>query len=154
MARPDMTMTAEGRAAFLAEERVVRLATLDADGWPEVVPLWFVHHPDPRGELWIWNLVRARRTAELTRGVRCGVAVDGGEAYAELRGLTARAVPTRIEDDDVPVEVRRAFSGKYFGSDAPLAPAHHHTWFALALSDERSWDFRRIGETTERLVGR
>ena len=90
MPRPDLTMDPAVRAAFLAEERVLRLAVVDADGWPDVVPLWFVHHADPRGELWIWNLTRSRRTADLARGARCGVTVDGGEAYAELRGLTAR----------------------------------------------------------------
>lgn len=154
MARPDMTMRPEVRTAFLGEERVLRLATVDDEGWPEVVPLWFVHHPDTRGELWIWNLNRARRADALTRGVRCGVVIDGGVAYDELRGLTARAVPVRVPDDDVPVEARRAFSRKYFGTDEPLPHAHHHTWFALELSGERSWDFRRVGETSERLIGR
>ena len=144
MPRPDLTMEPAVRAGFLAEERVLRLAVVGADGWPDVVPLWFVRHPDPRGELWVWNLTRARRTADLAAGARCGVTVDGGETYAELRGLTARAVPTRVADDDVPVDVRRAYSLKYFAHDEPLPPAHHHVWFALMLSDERSWDFRRL----------
>ena len=144
MPRPDLTMDPAVRAAFLTEERVLRLAVVDAEGWPDVVPLWFVHHPDPRGELWVWNLTRARRTEDLTGGARCGVTIDGGEAYAELRGLTARATPTRIADDEVPVEVRLAFSRKYFAHDEPLPAAHHHVWVALALTDERSWDFRRL----------
>jgi len=145
MAAPDLTMDAAVRRAFLAEERVLRLATVDDDGWPVVVPLWFVPHPDPRGELWIWNLNRARRTARLEAGGRCGVTVDAGHDYAELRGLTARATPQRVDDDTVPLAVRAGYARKYFGSDEPLAPADHHTWFALALSAERSWDFRRIG---------
>lgn len=145
MAAPDLTMDAAVRRAFLAEERVLRLATVDDDGWPVVVPLWFVHHPDPRGELWIWNLNRARRTARLEAGGRCGVTVDAGHDYAELRGLTARATPQRVDDDTVPLAVRAIYARKYFVSDEPLAAADHHTWFALALSAERSWDFRRIG---------
>jgi len=144
---PDLTMPAEVRAAFLAEERVLRLATMDDEGWPVVVPLWFVHHPDDRGELWIWNLNRARRTARLEAGGRSAVTVDAGHDYAELRGLSARATPQRIEDSAVPLEVRATYARKYFGSNEPLAPAHHHTWFALRLSRERSWDFRRLGAT-------
>jgi hypothetical protein len=148
MPAPDLTMAPDVRAAFLAEERVLRLATVDADGWPVVVPLWFVHHPqapaDERGEVWIWSLTRARRTARLERGGRCGITVDAGDDYAELRGLTARAIPTRVEDLAVPLEVRIAYARKYFGSDEPLAPADHHTWFALRLTAERSWDFRRL----------
>jgi len=145
VAAPDLTMGEEDRRAFLTRARVLRLATVDAAGWPAVVPLWFVHRPDPRGELWIWNLDRARRSHRLEHGGRCALTIDAGDDYAELHGLSARAVPTRIEDDDVPLEVRVDYARKYFGSDEPLAPAHHHTWFALALIDERSWDFRRLG---------
>jgi len=149
MPAPDLTMAPDVRAAFLAEERVVRLATVDDDGWPVVVPLWFVHHPETgperRGELWIWNLNRARRTARLEAGGRCGITVDAGDDYAELRGLTARAVPVRVADEAVPLAVRIAYARKYSGRDEPLAPADHHTWFALTLHAERSWDFRRLG---------
>jgi hypothetical protein len=148
MAAPDLTMAPEVRCAFLTEERVLRLATVDEAGWPAVVPLWFVHHPDPRGELWVWNLDRALRTQRLEQGGRCAIAIDGGDDYAELHGLAARATPTRIEDDDVPLEVRTRYAHKYFGSTEPLAPARHHTWFALALAHERSWDFRRLGQPT------
>jgi hypothetical protein len=149
MPAPDLTMPDDVRTEFLASERVLRLATLDDDGWPVVVPLWFVHHPDVRGELWIWNLNRARRTARLDAGGHSAVAVDAGHGYAELRGLSARAIPQRVEDDDVPLAVRAAYAQKYFGSDEPLAPASHHTWFALRLSRERSWDFRRLGVETQ-----
>ncbi len=145
MPAPDLTMPSDVRAEFLAVERVVRLATMDDDGWPVVVPLWFVHHPDDRGELWIWNLNRARRTARLEAGGRCAITVDAGHDYAELRGLSARVIPSRVDDADVPVAVRAIYARKYFGSDEPLAAADHHTWFALQLSRERSWDFRRIG---------
>ena len=146
MAAPHLTMAPGVRAAFLAEERVVRLATVDDEGWPVVVPLWFVHHPDPRGELWVWNLNRARRTARLEAGGRCGVTIDAGREYHELRGVTARATPVRVEDDDVPIEVRIAYARKYSGSDEPQPAAHHHTWFAFTLTAERSWDFRRLSD--------
>ena len=142
---PDLTMAPDVRRAFLAEERVLRLATVDDDGWPAVVPLWFVAHPDARCELWVWNLNRARRTGRLEAGGRCGVTIDAGRDYHELRGLSARATPLRVDDADVPLDVRAAYARKYFGSDEPLAPADHHTWFALALTAERSWDFRRLG---------
>jgi hypothetical protein len=145
MPAPDLTMAPAVRRAFLAEQRVLRLATVDDEGWPVVVPLWFVHHEDGRGEVWIWNLNRARRTERLEAGGRCAVTIDAGHGYDELHGLSARAVPTRVDDDVVPLAVPTAYARKYFGSDEPLAPAHHHTWFALALSGERSWDFRRLG---------
>ena len=146
MPAPDLTMDRAVRQAFLTEQRVLRLATVDDEAWPIVVPLWFTHHEDERGELWIWNLNRARRTRRLEAGGRCAVTIDAGHGYAELHGLSARAVPTRVDDDAVPLAVRAEYARKYFGSGDPLAPVHHHTWFALALSAERSWDFRRLGQ--------
>ena len=146
MPAPDLRMPEDVRSAFLAEERVLRFATVDDEGWPVVVPLWFVHHPDERGSIWVWNLNRARRTGRLEAGGRCGVTIDAGHDYHELRGITARATPQRVDDEAVPLEVRAAYARKYFGSDEPLAAADHHTWFALTLSAERSWDFRRLGQ--------
>ena len=36
-----MPMTAEQRDAFLRETRIAKLATLNADGSPNIVPVWF-----------------------------------------------------------------------------------------------------------------
>jgi hypothetical protein len=93
MPAPDLTMDVAVRRAFLTEQRVLRLATVDDEGWPVVVPLWFVHHDDDRGELWIWNLNRARRTRRLEAGGRCAVTIDAGHGYDELHGLSVRALP-------------------------------------------------------------
>ncbi len=35
------TMTTEQRDAFLAETRIAKLATINADGSPNIVPVWF-----------------------------------------------------------------------------------------------------------------
>lgn len=134
-------MTPDELDAFLVEERVVRLATVDDEGWPAVVPLWFVWH---EGALWVWNLNRARRTDRLEAGAPAAVVVDAGEQYVELRGASGRAVPERVADDDVPMDVRITYARKYFATDHPIEPADHHTWFRLVLSDLATWDFRKL----------
>jgi len=138
---PDLTMTPAEVDVFLAEERVLRLATVDDDGWPAVVPLWFVWH---EGVVWVWNLNRAKRTRRLDEGGRCAFVVDGGRDYLELRGVSGRVVPDRVADDDVPLDVRVAMSRKYFATDHPLEPADHHTWFRLVPSGLATWDFRKL----------
>ena len=40
--RAQIAMTAEEAAAFLDEERIVTCATLGRDGWPHLMPLWYV----------------------------------------------------------------------------------------------------------------
>ena len=127
---------------FLGEERVLRLATLDEDGWPAVVPVWFVWHG---GAFWVWNLNRAKRTPRLEAGTRCAFVVDGGQAYDELRGASGRLDVEQVAEDDVPDEVRMGFSRRYGDGVHPVEPADHHTWFRFAPRSLRSWDFRKRG---------
>ncbi|MFA9431468.1 pyridoxamine 5'-phosphate oxidase family protein [Egicoccus sp. AB-alg2] len=127
--------------AFLAEQRVLRLATVDDDGWPAVVPVWFVWHA---GAFWVWNLERAKRTARLRAGTRCAFVVDGGHDYGELRGVSGRLAYAFVADDEVPVDVRRGFAQRYFGVDEPLPPADHHAWLRLDPVGVASWDFRKL----------
>jgi hypothetical protein len=135
-----LTMTAEELDGFLAEERVLRLATLDDDGWPAVVPVWFLWHD---GAFWVWNLTRAKRTDRLRNGTRTSFVVDGGEEYVELRGASGRLEYAFVAEDDVPHEIRVGFSRKYLHTDQPVEPAHHHQWLRLVPTTLASWDFRK-----------
>jgi nitroimidazol reductase NimA-like FMN-containing flavoprotein (pyridoxamine 5'-phosphate oxidase superfamily) len=135
-----LSMTTAEVDTFLDEERVLRLATVDEDGWPAVVPVWFVWH---ERAFWVWNLNRAKRTERLEAGARCAFVVDGGREYAELRGVAGRLTQHVVADEDVPLEVRVAFSRRYFGTDHPLEPADHHTWFRFDPASVNSWDFRK-----------
>ncbi len=133
-------MTDDELDAFLTEERVLRLATLEEDGWPAVVPVWFVWF---QGGLWVWNLTRAKRTERLAAGTRASFVVDGGSEYVELRGASGRLSYRFVDDADVPLAVRAGFSAKYFGSDQPLEPADHHDWIRFEPIALATWDFRK-----------
>ena len=139
----DLTMTPEDLDAFLTEQRVLRLATLDDEGWPAVVPLWFVWH---EGSIWVWNLTRAKRTSRLRDGTRCAFTVDAGIEYGELRGASGRLDYIFVPDDEVPLAVRSAFSGKYLGTDEPVEAADHHQWLRMTPTTLRTWDFRRLAQ--------
>lgn len=139
--RQRLRMTDDEQQHFLEEERVLRLATIDEAGWPAVVPVWYVEQD---GDIWIWNLDRAQRTARLREGTKVGVCVDGGEEYAELRGVTARATYAFVAPDDVPLVVREKMGRKYFGLEEPVGHVDDHTWIRLELTDVQSWDFRKI----------
>jgi nitroimidazol reductase NimA-like FMN-containing flavoprotein (pyridoxamine 5'-phosphate oxidase superfamily) len=135
-----LAMTPDELDAFLAEERVLRLATVDEDGWPAVVPVWFVWHDDA---FWVWNLTRAKRTDRLRAGTRVAFVVDGGVEYVELRGASGRLEYAFVAEDDVPHAVRVAFSRKYLHTDHPVEPADHHQWLRLVPATLASWDFRK-----------
>jgi nitroimidazol reductase NimA-like FMN-containing flavoprotein (pyridoxamine 5'-phosphate oxidase superfamily) len=135
-----LTMSSEELDDFLRAERVLRLATVDDDGWPAVVPVWFVWH---ESALWVWNLTRAKRTSRLQEGTRAAFVVDGGDEYVELRGASGRLDYAFVDDEEVPLEVRVEFSRKYFGSDQPIEPADHHDWIRFEPITVASWDFRK-----------
>ena len=142
MGRERIRMTTAELERFLGQERVLRLATIDEDGWPAVVPVWFVWHG---GAFWVWNLDRAKRTRRLeAHDTRVAVVVDGGTAYQELRGVHARVRHRFVDDDDTPVDVRATYSRKYFDHDEPIGAVDDHTWMALEPVHIESWDFRKV----------
>ncbi len=71
-------------AAFLDEERTVICATIGRDGFPHLMPLWYVM----RGhDVWSWTFAKSQKVRNLERDPRATLAVEAGETYAELRGV-------------------------------------------------------------------
>jgi hypothetical protein len=95
--REAIRMTDEEARAFLGEQKTVICATHGHDGWPHLMPLWFVVR-DARpaspagtgGTLWAWTYAKSQKAKNLERDPRATLQVEAGEAYAELRGLMLR----------------------------------------------------------------
>jgi PPOX class probable F420-dependent enzyme len=85
--RAAIRMTDAEVAAFLEEERTVVCATLGRDGWPHLMPLWYVVRD---GELWAWTYGKSQKAVNLGRDPRCSLQVEAGLAYDELRGVLLR----------------------------------------------------------------
>ena len=76
-------MSAAELAAFLDEERVVICATNGRDGFPHLMPLWYVL----RGtEIWAWTFAKSQKARNLERDARATLEVETGTEYSELRG--------------------------------------------------------------------
>ena len=71
-------------AAFLAQERTVICATLGRDGFPHLMPLWYVLRGD---EVWSWTFAKSQKVRNLERDPRATIEVEAGEEYSELRGV-------------------------------------------------------------------
>lgn len=142
VARSELRMSEAEVDAFLDAERVLRLASVDEDGWPHVAPLWFVWR-DRR--FWVHSLDRSKRSRLLRAGARSSVVVDGGESYGELRGVSCRVVPRFVDPDEDLTAVRRDFARRYLGTDEPVPPLRSHSWLELTPVDAIvSWDFRKL----------
>src|SRR5438094_669920 len=131
----------------------MRVGTVSPDGWPHVVPLWFVWH---RGAIWVNNLRRSRRTRDLEAGSPVALCIDVGEEYGELRGAVLYGRPEKVPADDPDLDVvRQAFGDKYFGG-VDAADRKSHDWLRMEPERIVSWDFRKIpaaGEGLEPVEG-
>jgi len=80
--------------AFLLQERTVTCATNGPDGWPHLMPLWYVSRQAPVGapgpQIWAWTYAASQKTRNLERDPRVTLQVEAGEVYQELRGVMIR----------------------------------------------------------------
>jgi PPOX class probable F420-dependent enzyme len=83
---------------FLAQQRTVICATNGHDGWPHLMPLWYVVRD---GRLWSWTYAKSQKVRNLERDPRVTLQVEAGERYEELRGVMLRCEATihRAADD-------------------------------------------------------
>jgi PPOX class probable F420-dependent enzyme len=94
-------MTDPEVADFLQGERTVVCATNGHDGFPHLMPLWYVLRPAPEGDpgpqLWAWTYAVSQKVRNIERDPRVTLQVETGESYEQLRGvmLTAQAVVHR-----------------------------------------------------------
>ncbi len=141
-----IAMTDEERDAFLATERVCRVATVGADGAPHVTPLWFVWDGSA---LWLNSIVRSQRWVDLQRDPRIAIVIDAGQEYGELCGVEIEgavavvgAVPRGAESVEALVPIEQAFARKYSQSEH-YTPDGFHAWLRVEPSKITSWNFQK-----------
>lgn len=148
--REQLRMTAAELNAYLTEQRTLRLAVVDDDGFPHVVPLWFVWHD---GAVHLSSLVRSARHRHLRAGRAVGLVIDDGDAYGELRGVRMTGHPEVLGADDPDgLAALRAFAVKYFGGAEPPSRRSYET-VRIRPATVASWDFRKIPTGADAKVG-
>jgi PPOX class probable F420-dependent enzyme len=146
--RDQIKMTDEEVTAFLAEERVVICATNGRDGWPHLMPLWYVVRD---GELWSWTYAKSQKVRNLERDDRVTLQVEAGDSYDQLHGvmIKARTVVHRDTDDvaALGLEIFSRYTGgetdeirDMVGKQAPKRVAMQFVAHELS-----SWDHRKLG---------
>jgi PPOX class probable F420-dependent enzyme len=97
---------------FLDEQRTVICATNGRDGWPHLMPLWYVVRD---GTVWAWTYAKAQKTRNLERDPRAALQVEAGDTYDQLRGVMLRCeVTLHRETEDVAalgLEIYRRYTG-------------------------------------------
>ena len=149
--RAQIAMSAAEVAAFLDEQRVVTCATLGRDGWPHLMPLWYVVRA---GELWAWTYAKSQKVRNLERDPRCTLQVEAGTDYARLRGvmLACEAVIHRELEDVAALgaEIAARDAGADLGPElaaAMRAQAAKRVGLQFVERRRVSWDHRKLGGT-------
>ena len=145
-------------AAFLAEQRTVVVATNGADGWPHLMPLWYVVRPSGPGgsqELWAWTFAKSQKVRNVERDQRATLQIEAGEEYQELRGVMLKTEVTlhRAVEDVLAVglEVFERYTPGVEGELAEevvemvRAQASKRVALQFAERERATWDHRKLG---------
>ncbi|MDA0169281.1 TIGR03618 family F420-dependent PPOX class oxidoreductase [Solirubrobacter taibaiensis] len=128
---------------FLESERVVTVATIGRDGWPHLMPLWFVVRD---GECWGWTYGKSQKVRNLERDPRCTLQVEAGESYGELRGVMIKARAEIVHDASTVAEIGNALSARYGdGSPVDARVAAKRVALRFGVQSVASFDHRKLG---------
>jgi len=144
-------MSGEEAAAFLEQGRIVTCATLGRDGWPHLMPLWYVIRD---GQLWSWTYRKSQKVVNLRRDARCTLQVEAGREYSELRGVMLACEAVIHEDIDVVAPLGAEIAARYGGADltpeleaAMRKQAAKRAGLQFVERRRASWDHRKLRGT-------
>lgn len=110
--RDQIRMTPEEIAAFLDEVRTLQVASINADGTPHLVAMWFARHGD---DLAFWTYGKSQKVVNLRRDPRLTVMAERGEKYEELQGVSITGTARLIDDLDEVLRFGEAVYERYWG---------------------------------------
>jgi PPOX class probable F420-dependent enzyme len=144
-------MSAEEVDAFLTEERTVICATIGRDGFPHLMPLWYVIRGE---ELWAWTFAKSQKVRNLERDPRATLQVEAGTEYQELRGVMLKTVVTIHRDDDRVAELGIELFERYRAGGPGeldedvramvLAQAPKRVALQFSERERATWDHRKL----------
>ncbi|MFV0306887.1 MAG: pyridoxamine 5'-phosphate oxidase family protein [Desertimonas sp.] len=147
--RNQIAMSDDEVSAFLADEKVLNVATIGPTGHPHMVAMWFVMRD---GKPTFWTFGKSQKVKNLQRDPKITGLVEAGEEYQELRGVELRGSAELIDDPAEVLAIGLAVAEKYNGpagvSEAARpfieAQAAKRIGIAIDVDHVASWDHRKI----------
>jgi general stress protein 26 len=138
-------MSDEEVLAFLEEERTLTCATVGTDGWPHLMPLWYVMR---QGECWAWTYAKSQKIRNLERESRCTLQVEAGTEYSQLRGVMLKCAAAIHREPEVVAAVGTELARRYGGADGHITAEQATKRVALQFVCTRgaSWDHRKLSQ--------
>jgi len=147
--RSAIQMSTEEVLAFLGDERIVTCATLGKDGWPHLMPLWYVVRS---GEIWAWTFAKSQKVKNIERDSRATIQVEAGDSYDQLRGVMMKTNVELVHDTEQVLELGLEIMAKYAGGSLDeagrgfvAAQAAKRVGLRFVPAETATWDHRKLG---------
>lgn len=110
--RDQIRMTDAEAHAFLEAGRDLQVGSINADGTPHLVTMWYELDDD---DICFWTYGKSQKVVNLRRDPRLSVLVATGEVYEELRGVSIIGHAELIETLPEVTAFGLHLFGKYWG---------------------------------------
>ena len=148
--RSQITMSDEEIEAYLADQKILNVATIGPGGHPHLVAMWYELID---GKPTFWTFAKSQKIANLRRDPKMTGLVESGDAYNELRGVELVGTGRIIDDETKVLEIGKAVAVKYNGPNAvseaalPFIEAQARKRLGVVFEIERtvSWDHTKLG---------
>jgi PPOX class probable F420-dependent enzyme len=142
-------MTDEELRAFIAEQKIVSVATVGPSGRPHLMPLWYAADGlELRG----WTYAKSQKAKNLERDPRATLQIEDGVLYHELRGAMLECDVHLERDPDEVAKYGLALFERYAEMSPTVEEMVHRQAkkrVGLTFRPTRivSWDHRKLGDT-------
>ena len=145
--RDRVAMTAAEAADLLAGSHKLQLATINRDGTPHLVTMFYVMLD---GQIAFWTYRSAQKARNLARDPRVTCLVEAGEEYFELRGVQVVGTARRVEDPAAVLDIGRRLAAVTTGMPADALEeytaktARKRVGFVVEPRRIITWDHRKL----------
>ena len=145
--RDRVAMTPGEVAAFLAGSRKLQLATINRDGTPHLVTMFYVMLG---GRIAFWTYRASQKARNLARDPRLTCLVETGEEYFDLRGVQVTGLARLVEDPAGVLEIGRGIAAVMAGmptdavEDYVAHAARKRVGFIVDPQRTASWDHHKL----------
>ncbi len=140
-------MSDEEIRAFLREQRILQVATINHDGWPHLVAMWYVLIND---QIVFWTYAKSQKAVNLRRDARITCLVETGERYEELRGVQIKGRASISNDRETVQRIGTTIWERYAGPlddstrQMVIAQAPKRVLVFVEPVEIVSWDHRKL----------
>jgi PPOX class probable F420-dependent enzyme len=82
---------------FIESQKTIQVATINKDGTPHVMPLWFAIDD---GRVVLETFTKSQKVVNLERDARISVLFEDGDEYNDLKGVSIRGTAQLVQEHE------------------------------------------------------